>query len=217
VLLSFLAVMVGVVVNALFMQVRPAITSKAVVDRAQTRPGAERQLHIARYAADPKSVGSTPAPAVAAEADADPETVRAIQRELKARGYGPLPGDGSVSLATRAAIMAFEHDQGLALTGEASDRLLKRILLGASAGLDAGAASKARSTTAEEVIRTVQQWLATLGYPPGRVDGRLADETVRAIRDFEVDKGLVPRGRVSAELVMRLSEAVASPARLVNR
>ena len=37
-----------------------------------------------------------------------------------------------MGLATRAAIMAFEHDHGLALTGEASEALLKRILLGAA-------------------------------------------------------------------------------------
>ena len=55
----------------------------------------------------------------------------------------------------------------------------------------------------------MQQWLAALGYQPGRIDGRPGEETVEAIRDFEMDKGLVPRGRVSAELVARLSEAAA--------
>ena len=67
-----------------------------------------------------------------------------------------------------------------------------------------------RSGHAEQVLRAVQQWLAALGYQPGRTDGRPGEETVKAIRDFEMDKGLVPRGRVSAELVARLSEAAAS-------
>ena len=66
-----------------------------------------------------------------------------------------------------------------------------------------------RSARAEQIIRSVQQWLAALGYQPGRIDGRLGEDTVKAIRDFEMDKGLVPRGRVSAELVTRLGEAAA--------
>ena len=108
--------------------------------------------------------------------------------------------------------MAFENDHGMALSGEASERLLKRILLGATdpAGADSSAAGSVRSGHAEQVLRAVQQWLAALGYQPGRTDGRPGEETVKAIRDFEMDKGLVPRGRVSAELVARLSEAAAS-------
>src|SRR5439155_6364021 len=103
---------------------------------------------------------------------------------------------------------------GMALSGEASDRLLERILLGAAeparadgSGAGGPGAAKVRSGHAEQVIRSVQQWLAALGYQPGRIDGRPGEETVKAIRDFEMDKGLVPRGRVSAELVVRLSEA----------
>ncbi len=37
----------------------------------------------------------------------------------------------------------------------------------------------------------------------------LGEATVQAIREFEVDKGLVPRGRITADLVRRLSEAAA--------
>jgi peptidoglycan hydrolase-like protein with peptidoglycan-binding domain len=59
------------------------------------------------------------------------------------------------------------------------------------------------------VIRTVQQRLAALGYRIGRADGWLGEDTVKAIRDFEMDKGLVPKGRISAELVARLSDAAA--------
>ena len=169
----------------------------------------EQALRIARFAADPGKID--PAPAGPDDA-ADTETIRAIQRELKLRGYGPLAGDGVIGLTTRAAIMAFEHDHGMALSGEASDRLLKRILLGAAdpTSADSSGAGRVRSGHAEQVIRAVQQWLAALGYQPGRIDGRPGEETVKAIRDFEMDKGLVPRGRVSAELVIRLNEPTAT-------
>ena len=238
-LLSFLLVTVGVAFNALFLQTKPATATRAAADRAAVRPaldrgrkGAEasdtglaaliganaepRPLRIARFAPDTSKIDPAPA---SPDQEADAETIRAIQRELKLRGYGPVAGDGTMGLATRAAIMAFEHDQGLALSGEASERLLRRMLLGAVEGPTAAgsgftgssgiAAGKVRSAQAEQVIRAVQQWLAALGYQPGRADGRLGEDTVKAIRDFEMDKGLVPRGRVSAELVVRLSEAAA--------
>ena len=229
-LLSFLLVTAGVAVNALFLQAgpAPAPAGKALAERASARPAPEwsvkvggaatarrvgepqdQALRIARFAADPGKIDPAPA---GPDDVANVETVRAIQRELKLRGYGPVPGDGVMGLGTRAAIMAFENDHGMALSGEASERLLKRILLGATdpTGADSSAAGSVRSGHAEQVLRAVQQWLAALGYQPGRTDGRPGDETVKAIRDFEMDKGLVPRGRVSAELVARLSEAAAS-------
>ena len=227
-LLSFLLVSVGVATNALFLQARPPAGGKVTAERASsTRPAPDRAgkvgevptlrrsglpeeqaLRIARFAPDLAKIDPAPA---GPDETADTETVRAIQRELKLRGYGPLAGDGVIGLTTRAAIMAFEHDHAMALSGEASERLLKRILLGAAdpAGADIPGAGRVGSNNAEQVIRSVQQWLAALGYQPGRIDGRPGEETVKAIRDFEMDKGLVPKGRVSAELVMRLSEAAA--------
>jgi peptidoglycan hydrolase-like protein with peptidoglycan-binding domain len=231
-LLSFLLVTTGVAVNALFLQTRSVVTPKPAIERAPTRPPTERArksgdtpridrskpsapqagageqtLRIAHFAPDTTKLD---APPQAPQGDADIETVRAIQRELKARGYGPLTGDGVIGLTTRAAIMAFEHDHGLGLTGEASEDLLRRILLGASPDIEPVGAAKVRSVEAEQVIRTVQQRLTALGYRIGRVDGWLGEDTVKAIRDFEMDKGLVPKGRICAELVARLS-VVAAP------
>jgi peptidoglycan hydrolase-like protein with peptidoglycan-binding domain len=224
-LVSFLLVSAGVATNALFLQARPSAAGKASADGSSPRPVGDRTgrssesttarrngvpeeqaLRIARFAPDPAKIDPAP---TGPDDTADPETIRAIQRELKLRGYGPVAGDGIIGLTTRAAIMAFEHDHAMALSGEANDRLLKRILLGVreAAGTDGAGAGKVRSGYAEQVIRSVQQWLAALGYQPGRIDGRPGDETVKAIRDFEVDNGLVPRGRVSAELVTRLAEA----------
>src|SRR5262249_28190101 len=148
--------------------------------------------------------------------DAAVETVRAIQRELKLRGYGPVPIDGGAGLATRAAIMAFEHDHGMALSGEASEQLLKRIVLGAVEPVNVShtVVDRVGSPRAAEVIRSVQQWLAALGYQPGQINGRLGEETVRAIREFEANKGLVPRGCISAALVGQLSQATTASASL---
>jgi peptidoglycan hydrolase-like protein with peptidoglycan-binding domain len=230
-LLGFLLVTVGVAANALLLQPGSLPAGRAVAERASTRPATdkaaaklgepnaatsgrrgallpspeEQALRIARFAPDLAKIDPAPA---GPDDTSDAETIRAIQRELKLRGYGPVATDGSMGLTTRAAIMAFEHDYGMALRAEANERLLKRILLGAA---DAPVADGGRvaSARAEQIIRSVQQWLVALGYQPGRPDGRLGEDTVKAIRDFEMDKGLVPRGRISAELVTRLGDAVA--------
>jgi peptidoglycan hydrolase-like protein with peptidoglycan-binding domain len=228
---TFLLVSAGVTVNALFLQSDAVSAGRAGMGRMSGAPGpaergvmlpeavppraserssrTEQGLRIARFAAEPGNMN--PVTAGAGEVT-DAETLRAIQRELKLHGYGPVPVNGTMGLATRAAIMAFEHDHGMTLSAEASERLLKRIVLGAAepADMSQRVADRGASARAAEVIRTVQQWLAALGYLPGQIDGRLAEETVKAIRDFEMDKGMVPRGRVSAELVGRLNEAIAA-------
>ena len=101
------------------------------------------------------------------------QTVRAIQRELTQRGYDPGPVDGNIGLLTHAAIMAFEHDEQLMLTGEPSERLLRRLLLGASG--DAGAAARGDGQTAERLIKGVQMTLMSLKYAPGAATGHLTD------------------------------------------
>ncbi len=135
-----------------------------------------------------------------------PETVRAVQRELQARGYEAGTADGVPGLITRAAVLAYEYDHGLPMTGEPSEKLLKKILLGESQpAATPGSAGLERSSQAEQVIRTVQQSLANAGYAVGKSDGRLGEETVRAIREFEMDQGLPETGRISGQLVARLA------------
>lgn len=232
----FLLLSVGVAVNALYLQGKPSVAGPAAAERstaafdrtARTPPDRSSQAAKAPAAAPRKTGAAIPeersvrtahlrpdsaridALPEAPQSEAEPETVRAIQRELKQRGYSAAAADGVMRMSTRAAIMAFEHDNGLPLTGEASEGLLKRILLGASAGAaDPADAGKVRSLEAERIIRFVQQTLASLGYQPGRADGRPGEETDRAIREFEMDKGLVPKGRISADLIAKLTEAAA--------
>jgi peptidoglycan hydrolase-like protein with peptidoglycan-binding domain len=229
----FLLVASGVATNALFMQAQPSMASRAVLERPLPRSTAERMRNrgdvaqqVTRVAArkstedrtqraarlDPASATLDGLPAVGDTADEDTETIRALQRELHQRGYGPLASDGTMRPVTRAAIMAYEHDQNLPLSGEASEMLLGRVLLGASTSMEpaSGAARKVASPRAAQVVRTVQEMLAKLGYQPGQIDGRLSEETVRAMREFDLDKGIAFKGRISADLLIRLSEAAQS-------
>lgn len=142
-------------------------------------------------------------------AEARRATVRAVQTELSRRGYEPGAADGATGLITRAAVLAYEFDQGLPLTAEPSPEVLAHLRHGTSApgaaiGLD-GEPTPPRGQ-AETVIRAVQQSLKSLGYLAVAANGEMGEETVRAIREFEMDAGLVPTGRISAPLVARLTK-----------
>ena len=221
-LAGFALVLAGVTVNAIYLQHGEQVPQREAArqaSRAERKPvvavpvprndaaAAEAPLRIARFDAAP------PQPA-RVEASVDPETVRAIQRELTVRGFGPLPSDGNLGLATRAAIIAYQQDQRLALTAAPSEDLLRRLVLGTAVGTAAptgeASAGQAVSPEAEAVIANVQRSLVQLGYRSGRADGQLGEETARAIHDFEVDRGMVPKGRISAELVQQLEAAQRS-------
>ncbi|HEV7278380.1 MAG TPA: TIGR02594 family protein [Devosiaceae bacterium] len=80
------------------------------------------------YRRPPAPAVTRPArPAAAPAADAD--LVRAVQEQLLAKGY-PEVGevDGIYGTKTRGAIVAFEADNGLPLTGEPTKALLTEIL-----------------------------------------------------------------------------------------
>jgi peptidoglycan hydrolase-like protein with peptidoglycan-binding domain len=133
------------------------------------------------------------------------EVTGAVQRELKIRGYETGSADGTTSLMTRAAIMGFEYDHALPMTGKPSQRLLKAIILGDGGRTARPLGSNGQSGEAAEVIRSVQASLQKAGYRPGRATGKLTPETMRAIRAFEADQALPETGRVSGPLVSRLA------------
>lgn len=175
----------------------------------RARHGASK-AKLRRTAELRQDAGRVNVPAAGSGLDRRPQSdiVSAVQRELSERGYKPGAVDGLPGLMTRAAIMAFENDHAMALTGEPTEALFRRILFGATdasagetAGLPAGA-----TPSAEQVIRTVQQSLIGLGYHNGRADGSVGERTRRAIREFEMDHGMIPTGRISGHLVAQLAK-----------
>lgn len=153
----------------------------------------------------PGVIGAPPLEDMAGASDAPSyrDTTRAVQRELQIRGYETGGRDGVAGVMTRGAILAYEHDHGLALTARPSQQLLKAIILGED-GKSGGKRAEA-SAEAREVIRSVQTSLAKLGYKPGPATGVLSKDTVRAIRAFEGHQALPETGRISGPLIARLA------------
>lgn len=135
------------------------------------------------------------------------KNVTAIQRRLTEAGYDPGPADGVLGEQTRASIIAFESDNELPVVGEASERLLKALILGVSpSDTKSGVSSDIPEETAV-FIKSVQKTLAGLGYDPGPVDGLIGLATGKAIRKFESDRKLPVKGRISGSLIKALKEA----------
>lgn len=135
------------------------------------------------------------------------ETALTVQRELAAQGYQPGPETTSPSLMLRAAIMAYEYDNGLPLRAVANLELLER-LRGQRAPVATTEKNSGQpvSPEAKQAMLEIQQLLKQLKYEPGPVDGVYGAATKRAISDFEFDKSLPETGRVSGHLVAALNK-----------
>lgn len=131
--------------------------------------------------------------------------VRAVQRELTSLGYEPGPVDGVEGLMTQAAIMAYQHDKGLGLTGRSTEALLKQIIFGGPLLSQAETETAKAVKNRRRVIKTVQLKLGELGYKPGAANGVMGEDTRNAIKAFERYSGLVATGRVSGRLIGKLS------------
>jgi len=193
--------------------VQPAMAANLARPIAATPEPPANPSRTGRFATQPPLSPPPPAPL-----DEEGETIRAVQARLAALGYEPGAATGLAGLLTRGAVMAYEHDQGLPVTGEVSGQLL-RLLEKAPGAREAMAlrVAQPRNPYAEQVLRTVQQSLASLGYFTARVDGRGSDRLERAIRDYEMDNGMIPTGRVSAPLLTRLGRAPSGAQRVGAR
>lgn len=140
------------------------------------------------------------------------ELTKGIQRELGNINYEPGQSDGVLGLVTRAAIFAYEYDNGLVLTGQPSEQLLSQLILGSSS-LTASAARPGKTMTAdgESFVRNVKRQLAALGYQTGVPSSALTPEFARAIREFETDQKLKLSGRISGPMMSRLLRLQSEP------
>ena len=211
--LGFVGLTGGIIYNALYLQ-DPHSTGLAAASpprQVSTSPVSSPPVEVAKL-----PPVSTDLPPLEVEEGSPQLLLRAVQRELAARGFDVGPADGKASDKTRAAISAYEKGQGLAVTGIATDSLLRHILLGASlepsvatgsvADADGGSAKPGKPGKPKEgsTVKAVQQILADLGYAPGPVDGAPGEATTRAISIFQRDRKIAETGRITPELLREL-------------
>lgn len=180
----FLALSGAGVANLVLMQPQSAVRQQSMAPRPSN--GLVRQ-DVPREKSVVAEIGSA-------------DTRQGVARELVNRGYlGSTEASASGTTIT-AAIMAFEYDQGLPLTGEASDAVLEALILGT--GGSAGTALVPVTPAARNLTDSVERALRALG-----LRGSDATDLPSAIRAFERDAKLPETGRISAPLVDALTRA----------
>jgi peptidoglycan hydrolase-like protein with peptidoglycan-binding domain len=129
--------------------------------------------------------------------------VRSLQQQLPAHGYRPGPVTGQLDRQTEQAILAYQHDAGIAPNAR-STWVLKQTLDSVSFArpvIQAGAAHPGNS------VALAQQQLTAKGYDPGPADGKMGRRTVTAIKDFQADRGLARDGRLSPQVMSLLGQS----------
>lgn len=202
VFLAFLGLTGSIIYNALYLQEVHNAASNGM--GRPSAPVTEPSVELAKL-----PPVSTDLPPVEPQQDRPTLIVRAVQRELAARGFDVGPVDGTASAKTAAAISAYEKANGLPVTGTATDALLRHILLGdaaPSSGATGSVTDKANAGKTGDAaeVKAVQQILADLGYSPGPVDGAMGDATARAISAFQHDRNMPETGDITPELLTEL-------------
>jgi peptidoglycan hydrolase-like protein with peptidoglycan-binding domain len=203
VFLAFVVLTGSIIYNALYLQ--DLHGTAAVMASGQAVPMPEHRPSIELVKLPPVST-DVPTPETG---EGGPEhLLKAVQRELAARGYDVGPEDGKLSDRTAAAISSYQKGQGLPITGVATDELLRHILLGGSVQPVAGATGSVKPDGAkpeeDTKLKAVQKILADLGYAPGPVDGALGGKTIRAITTFQRDRKIAETGKITPELLREL-------------
>lgn len=157
--------------------------------------------------------GEAPASARSTEASnvSGPELIRAIQQQLRARGFDPGPADGAAGTRTVNAAREFQRAVGLSVDGELTGALLARL---EQKEIEPSAASSANPTDATTVVGdptvfSVQVLLTRLGYDLGTPDGAVGRRTVQAAQAFQREMGEGATGDIGVGLLRELEKAEA--------
>jgi len=160
----------------------------------QTKQGMDATGELSTALLSSLNVGETQT-----TAQAQAKLVKKTENRLLALGYEPGPVDGVLDSKSVAAIKAFQRDNGLAVTGQASDTLLTD-LRGTKTTALARATTQA-PTASSSVIKQIESDLAEKGYPVGPIDGVMDAQTSAAISTYQRHAGLVQNGLASQALL----------------
>jgi len=132
------------------------------------------------------------------------QLVADIQVELNRLGYNAGPPDGTFGPTTRRAIVTYQSDMGLPVTGEASPRLLDRLEdtdRRVAAGADQPEMTKA------QLIRAIEVELNRLNWDVGPPDDEWSTRTRDAAKAFQREIGVEQDGVPDRELLTQLQNS----------
>lgn len=142
------------------------------------------------------------------------EPVRDIQRRLTGLGIHTVV-DGSYGPNTFSSVQALQEARGLPMDGIVGPETWRALV---DAGFRLGDRMLYRRTPmmrGDDVSR-LQQSLGSLGFDAGKVDGLFGPDTLRAVLDFQHNRGMTEDGFAGREVVEELllmSKATEKPGR----
>jgi hypothetical protein len=207
ILSAVMAIFLITAVNALFLQERASLRpgmgpSSAASVVMQFSPG--QAPKAAGSGAEPRENGSSPAQTrqifqpPRMPQDPAARLATALERELLRKGYKIGPGKASLN----AALLVYEYDSRLPLTGAPTEALLKHLIFDlnpAPRGLFAD-----RAEADPRLVLATQKLLLELGFFSGMLSGHVDVWTSNAIKTFERYKGLPVTGRLNELTLLEL-------------
>ena len=201
-LLAVLAIFLATTANALFLQDRsraPGAANRIVLDKPVTaEPPAAAGSGLAAPAAQP-------APESSAQ-----RLLAALQRELARHGYADQLQPQGTGL--RRAVLAYEFDNSMPLTGDPTEALLKQILFDLNQAPRGVFADRAEAN--QRLVMEIQKTLLGLGFFRGALSGRMDVWTAAGVKDFERNRGLPVSGRLSEATLLELISYSGQPLQL---
>ena len=140
------------------------------------------------------------APPEPPQSTGDPKLSEA-QDALRELGLYTGTVDGVMGNETRNAIIKYQRDNGLTMTGELNQQLLDHLAFMRQIHDASTITGTIEDSGASADVEVVQRNLLRLGYDPGPVDGQMGAKTTQALRLFQADRQLPVDGRISAEIL----------------
>ncbi|MGO9484773.1 MAG: peptidoglycan-binding domain-containing protein [Rhodomicrobium sp.] len=215
-LMAIMALFLATAGNALFLQERSRAPASMWASRVpQDKP------HLTSTTFEAASVPVLPAatqpPAVSEPKiphstqlpveSAAQRLVTALQRELGRRGYADQLQAQANGL--RLAVLAYEFDNSMPLTGEPTEALLKQILFDINQAPRGAFADRAEAN--QRLVLEIQKALLGHGFFRGALSGRMDIWTSEAVKDFERHQGLTLTGRLTEATLLELVSFSGQP------
>ncbi|MGO9174411.1 MAG: peptidoglycan-binding domain-containing protein [Rhodomicrobium sp.] len=192
VLLAMMAIFLATAGNALFLQERPRMLPASNDGRFY--------LNEAAPAAAPAAFSrETPTERLHA----------ALHRELARHGYADQLTQNN---GLRLAVLAYEFDNNMPLTGEPAEALLKHMLFDLNQAPRGIFADRAEAN--QRLVTEIQKTLLGLGFFRGALSGRMDVWTAGAVHDFERHRRLPLTGRLSETTLLELISYSGQPLQL---
>ena len=219
-LLAIMALFLATAGNALFLQERARVPAPTWAGRIQPDKPAPPVIPPEAASVPASAPATAPAPMTAvfaappapqqpAESPAQ-RLVTALERELSQRGYADQLKARSNGL--RLAVLAYEFDAGMPLTGQPTETLLKQILFDLNQAPHGAFADRAEVNP--RLVMEIQKALLGLGFFRGTLSARMDILTSGAVKDFERHRGLQLTGRLNEATLLELIAYSGQPLRL---